>query len=110
MEQQSLLQAAEERIATPAPSPKFQLLNGAEKVGYKPLPVNTNTGIFLGAQLGQLTLNPGKTLTRVDMLHANQQQMHQHQMELLRKQQLEAAEAKVESFLTSGLSLCKIVS
>ena len=100
MEQQTLLKAAEERRAAPAPSPKFQLLNRGEKAAYKPLPVTTNTGILLGAQLGKLSLgsNPGRTLSRVDVLHANQQQMHEHQLQLLRKQQIEAAEIKVELF------------
>ena len=79
-------------------------------MGYKPLPVDTNAGIMLGAQMGQLSLNTGKTLTRVDVLHDSQQQMHEHQLQLLRKQQIEAAENKVELFfgvLTSRLSLCK---
>ena len=52
-------------------------------------------GLLLGAQIGQLSLDAGKTLDRVYVLHANQMAMQQHQMGLLRKQQQEAAEDKV---------------
>ena len=56
MEQAALLKAAEEKRVEPGSSHKFQLLNRAEKVANKPLPVTYNTGLLLRAQLGQLFL------------------------------------------------------
>ena len=95
VEQQKLLAEAEGRRAPVAPAPQFQILNQPVAGGYKPQPVSSNLGLMLGAQMGQLSLDAGKTLVGVDDLLANQMAMQQHQMGLLRKQQQEAAEAKV---------------
>ena len=94
VEQQNLLAEADGRGAPVPPAPQFQVFNQSTAGAYKPQPVTSSMGILLGAQMGQLSLNAGHTLDRVDVLQANQMVMQQHQMELLRKRQQEAAEAK----------------
>ena len=95
MEQQKLLAEAEARRA-PAPSaPQFQVFSQAVAGPSKPQPLNSSPSILLRSQMGQLSLDPSKPLDRIDVLHANQVAMQQHQMGLLRKQQQEAAEANV---------------
>ena len=99
MEQQNLLQDVEGRGGNPAPSPKFQLFNRGEKAAVKPPNVINNSGFLLRAQLGQLyrRFKPGRILPRVNMLQDSQQQMHEHQVQVLRRHQTEAAEKKVDS-------------
>ena len=88
MEQAALLKSAGEARVESGPSPKFQLLNRAEQVGYKPPAVSTNSGLLLWAALGQMSIgeNPGTSGTssnKVDVLHANQQQMHFHLLQFV---------------------------
>ena len=96
VEHQNLLAEAEGRGAPVPPAPQFQVSNQSVVGAYKPQPVSSSIGILLGAQMGHLSLDTGKTADRVDVLHANQTAMQQHQMGLLRKRQQEAAESKVE--------------
>ena len=75
----------------------FQLLDRQEQARHVPPAVTTNPGLLLGASLNQLSLQPtSQPQHKVDVLMANQQQMYMHQLQLLRKQQLEAAKVKVE--------------
>ena len=77
------------RGAAPAPSPKFQPLNRGEKAADNPLPVTNNTRFLFGAKLGRLSLsfNSGRILAKVEVLHDSQQQMQEHQLQLLCRQQ-----------------------
>ena len=84
-----------ERLLLPLPSSSSST-EGRRQLTSRHLSPTTR-GFLLGAQLGQLSLsfNSGRTLSKVEVLHDSQQQMLEHQLQLLRRQQVQAAENKV---------------
>ena len=98
LEQQRLLEQAGVRPRA-QPAPAFQVF-AHQQPAFQAQPVATNNSLRLGAQMAQLRLGREHTLDRVDVLQANQLAMQVNQLDLLRKQQLAAAEKKVVLFMS----------
>ena len=95
IEQQRIISGVEAKRAEVPPPPGFQILAHPQPGPSRPQPVRASSSLLLGAQMGQLSLGPERSLDRVDVLTANQVAIHHHNMEQLRKQQQRDAEAKV---------------
>ena len=66
-----------------------------------PPPVSSSSGVLLGAQMERMHL-AGQSQDQVAQLMANHGVMYRHQMELHRKQQLEAAKFKVSQSVSKS--------